>query len=456
MVLKYSASLFVLFLLLFSCSDTARAPQRVDIGVWGTWEENAIIELDDYKAQMLFVPLYFRYFIHRDPDLGVVREIRQLGDTVTFHLHPDLRWHDGSEIIASDIWTFLQDNDLSFSLLPEGEDKLSLRAVMSSLEKLEAISLSPFKRPVSALGNGVYRVAINQPSHLQLTLADSLSGEFPRTLNVVFFTDIGHILNAPDSMTYDLLLQIPISDVKKITSLRRFIVNQRPGFSQTALFLNPRQLARADELAERLDATIDRHILTDALLWGYGEASYDLIDALPPPDKSRRTTWPDWPDEVTVLTNNNPLRLALLRQISLQAGRSGLTLRIESSDWSTYKQRLRAGNFGAAFVEHSYNSPTDFREIWELNTDYSASRLTGRPALPAQTLSLNGFARVKNRPLNKKQEEINSLVRGQYPVVFLYRQNFIYLTAIDWQIESGPQAWFENLREWQKVDTHDN
>ena len=199
-----------------------------------------------------------------------------------------------------------------------------------------------------------------------------------------------------------------------------------------------------------IETHLDRRIIVDAILWNYATVASDFYSS--GQDSAdyavgQKNTNPS-AENLKVMINRNPLRVSVMRQLGLQIPPSLLTLEPEIVGWEKFKYRLRNRDFKVVFTEWTFDSFLDVFELWGNTGSFSASAITGIKNDILRDFLLTYRETWEPEKKNQYFIELNKKINETYPVTFLYRQNFVYLSSKKADMRVAPENWFKYVRNW--------
>lgn len=442
-------SLLILsFILLLSCSHKENAPDKISIGVWGNWTAAELRNPVDYKGRMILAPLYYRYLYDANPDFSILNHFDQKGDSLYFSIQKGIKWENGDTVTLSDVIQFVRDK-ITTAIAYQKIDSIRATLVLNGEQQLSWYFHTPFILNQNKGGNGLYRVDAIKEKSLKLVLNDTAQVAYPDEIDISFLGDKPDIKKLP-ALKLDMILQLPITYYQDLMNFPGYHINKEKRENLTALFFNADRLKNCDYYRRIIEQQIDRQVITDAILWNYAVPVGDQ-DTQSGSKKKGEIIFPERGKQkvVKVLLNNNPIRIKVLREISSEIPPSYFTIDADIVDWQEFKQRLRSNDFEVAFLEWTFDTFLDIFELWAGNSDFSASSLTriknDEVKKYLSTYRDNWDRESKDNFFTLLNEKIHEI----YPVVFLYRQNFLYLSRNKTGIDVAADNWFKNILKWQ-------
>ncbi|MFN2432979.1 MAG: peptide-binding protein [Gemmatimonadota bacterium] len=353
----------------------AGEPQRGGTAVFGAMEDSdsfsefvKTAQLSNQIADFMLFMTLLRYDEELRPQPYLARsfELAEDGSSVTFHLRPGLRWHDGAPVTGEDVLftyrTALLDEvaypqRAYFRMVAGAEllDSLTVRFdfVQPHAEPLDPftewsvmpahllgaippreLARAPFNR--SPVGNGPFRFESWKPNQ---SIVFTANEDFPEELGgrphldrVVFriIPEQTTLLTELRSGTIDLMRAVPPQEAAAVEAAPGLRIESYPDRSFAYIAWNARDPLFADPLVRQaLSLAIDREKLVEALLYGYGTTaiSYVLpevapwavdpeLDPLPyAPDSARALLadagWSDTDGDGTLDKGGRPFRFTI-------------------------------------------------------------------------------------------------------------------------------------------------
>lgn len=436
-------------LFLANCGKQQPALPEVKLAVWGNWVVSNQFDPVDYKSRMVLSPLFYRYFWDENPDFSILDKFTEHADTMILSLQENLYWHDGEKISKSDIIDFIREKTaIPFDII--ASDSISLKIISSGAKKLNWYFAEPFMIQSRKVGNGLYKLNINTGEEVQLSLFDSLNTDYPRLISIRFLGEKPSYEEISSS-DYDIVLQLPISYLQKFSRLKDFKIEQKNRNNVAALFMNQRKIKNAMVFCELLNRQLDRKIIVDAILWNYGSITSKFHETkdIPEPEAPVRSIGSPKGENLKVLLNRNPIRINVLQEMAMQIPPSLFTLEPDIVDWQRFLSRVRNGNFDVVFLEWSFDTYLEIFELWAGDDPLSAKAITGIDNKELKEYLCEYNDTWDSQTKDKFFSILNEKIKKTFPVTFLYRQNFVYLTRKKTEFNIAPDNWFQSIREWQ-------
>jgi peptide/nickel transport system substrate-binding protein len=331
------------------------------------------------------------------------------------HLRTDVRWHDGAPVTAHDVKftldlmkhpEFGSAADDAYEVTVVDDSTYRIRYEQSGpgnpldwytvyyprhlLEDVDPASFGQAEFWTEPVGNGPFRYVRHQPA-LMMELEgnpDFYAGKPAVERLVIKFTEGVPALTDLLAGEVDLAPMVNRLDALQLAANERFQVLSTPApFRAKALFWNHRRDPFAD-LAVRtaLTLAVDRPALLSALDLPEDTPLFDVIftpvqfrrGELPEPRRADRTEavrrlselgWADTDGDGVLDRNGRPFRFTALvtpgRELETvsviiqeQLRRIGIAMELQPVDGALRTQRIAAGDFDAAFVDHLMADPT--------------------------------------------------------------------------------------------------
>lgn len=434
--------------MLLSCSKQDKAPHEISIGVWGNWTAAELRNPADYKGRMILAPLYYRYLFDTNPEFSIIDHFDQRGDSLNFSIQEGIKWENGDSVTLNDVLQFIHDK-IAISFTYQKVDSNSATIVLNGELQLSWYFHTPFILNQNKGGNGLYRVDVLNNKSLKLLLNDTAKVAYPHEIAVSFLGEKPDIKKL-SALKFDMILQLPITYYQDLMNFPGYQISKKNRENLTALFFNADKLDNCDYYRRIIEQQIDRKVITDAIMWNYA-VPVGAPDAESGSKKRGEIIFPERGKQkvVRVLLNNNPIRVKVLQEISSEIPPSYFTIDPDIVDWQEFKGRLRSNEFEVAFLEWTFDTFLDIFELWAGNSDFSASSLTriknDEVKKYLSTYRDNWDRETKDKYFTLLNEKIHEI----FPVVFLYRQNFLYLSRDKTVIDVAADNWFKNILKWQ-------
>ncbi len=335
-----------------------------------------------------------------EPCLAEAWTISDDGLSYTFTLREGVKFHDGTPFNAEAVkfnidrqLPPLVDDDMPYASFAFGTVKdvvvddecsvtinltqrntaflanlaMSMAAPMVSPAALEAGDNSVMENPV---GTGPYEfVEWNKGENLVLVRNEAYWGEPAKTKNVVFrfITDNSARVLALGNGEVDMIDGIDATVVDTIASAGNELF-EAPGMNVNYMAFNTTTPLFADAAArEAFSQAVDTRELVESLYQGYSEVATTILPTFMPgydpsveqvaydPEAARAGLAAAGITKVHMITYSNPRPYNAATGASLAAAiqgylqKVGVECTIDTFDWTTYKEKVKAGDYDVAF-----------------------------------------------------------------------------------------------------------
>lgn len=431
------------------------------------------------------------------PDLAERWEISGGGNTYTFYLRPEVRWHDGATFTADDVVFTIQAiqdpdfqgfpdlarlwrkvkvekvNDLAVRLTPEAPYAPFLSYTTLGILPAHTLKGVPAKElpnnlfNVRPIGTGPFMIKEVTLERAVLEANPSYFGGFPYLSEIEFrfYPDYPTALNALKEGKVQGMILPPgeaVPDLATWKGNKKPMVYQPPKSSFSLIFLNLQQpLFQDKRVRQALSYGLDRSTIVRSVLGGQGVPAYSPIlpwswafDAPPAeqrydPEKARQLLdeagWKLDGGSVrkkdgqefrfSLLTNNDERRIAVAQEVLGQFRQLGIKGELSAS--------------GTAGLLQNYLLPRRYDAVlygWDTGYDPDLYPLWDSSQIKENGFNVSGFsqpdadkileeARRTSDPKERKRlyGRFQTLFTQEVPSLLLYYPTYTYLVAKDVQ-----------------------
>ncbi len=449
--------------------------------------------------------------IHYGPEVAAAWDTSADGKTLTFHLRPDARWHDGAPITADDVvftldacrdprvaWPHVRwldhvagvtaldsatvrfdfDAVYPYQVMDANVGRILPRHLLGGVAPESLRSAAYNRAPV---GSGAFRFVEWRPQErIVLAANPTYFGGRPYLDRIVWkiIPDQTRLLEEVKNGSIDVYCKVPphaVAELERDPALRVVRVPSRSyvflGWQNTHPILRDRRVRRA------LSMAVDRKRIFDTLAYGLGtltpgpimpfQASYDS-SAAPlafDPAESRRllaeagfrdANGDGWLERdgkefsLEMMTNaNNELRKEIVVAVQQDLAKIGVRIVPAVAEWTTFVDRLNKKKFVTVCGGWSVSIKEDLSSVWHSRA--IAGNNNNCSYSNAEADSLLDLAGTERDPGRRKALNlaVQRLLIDDAPVAFLFNLDDVHVfrTAVR-DARPTTYSWAHNIERW--------